>query len=146
MNLANQLLSYGSCQFPTMGFVVERYKAIANFVSEAFYKIKVVHQVGDARVEFSWGRVRVFDQTTAQIYHDICLEAPTARVKECRSKPKNKWRPMPMDTVELEKLGARKLRMTARNVLSTAEKLYTAGYISYPRTETNIFPKVLQIQ
>ena len=25
-NLANQLLSYGSCQFPTMGFVVERYK------------------------------------------------------------------------------------------------------------------------
>ena len=43
---------------------------------------------------------------------------------------------------ELEKLGARKLRMTARNVLQTAEKLYTAGFISYPRTETNIFPKV----
>ena len=41
VNLANQLLSYGSCQFPTMGFVVERYKAISNFVSEAFYKIKV---------------------------------------------------------------------------------------------------------
>ena len=39
-SLANQLLSYGSCQFPTMGFVVERYKAIENFVPEDFWKIR----------------------------------------------------------------------------------------------------------
>ena len=43
--------------------------------------------MGDARVEFSWGRVRVFDEVTARVYHDICLEAPTARVKECRGGP-----------------------------------------------------------
>ncbi len=35
--------------------------------------------------------------------------------------------------------------MTARDVLQTAEKLYTSGYISYPRTETNIFPKELNL-
>lgn len=39
-NLANMLLSYGSCQFPTMGFVVERYKAIGSFVPEDFWKIR----------------------------------------------------------------------------------------------------------
>jgi len=39
-HLANQLLSYGSCQFPTMGFVVERYKAIEEFIPETFWKIK----------------------------------------------------------------------------------------------------------
>lgn len=38
--LADQLISYGSCQFPTLGFVVERFKAIQAFVPEAFYKIK----------------------------------------------------------------------------------------------------------
>lgn len=38
--LANKLISYGSCQFPTLGFVVERYKDIENFIPEPFWKIK----------------------------------------------------------------------------------------------------------
>ena len=42
-------------------------------------------------------------------------------------------------------MGAKKLRMSARDTLAAAEKLYTSGYISYPRTETNIFPKELNL-
>lgn len=38
--LAEQLVSYGSCQFPTLGFVVERFKAIQAFVPEVFHKIR----------------------------------------------------------------------------------------------------------
>lgn len=144
--LANKLLSYGSCQFPTMGFVVERYKAIENFVPEAFWKIKVFHKIDDVNVEFHWKRLRLFDETAAQSYHDICLENPVAKVEECKSKPKSKWRPLPMDTVELEKLGARKLKLSAKVVMQAAEKLYTQGFISYPRTETNIFPKELNLR
>ena len=79
------------------------------------------------------------------MYHDICTEAPTARVEQCRSKPKSKWRPLPLDTVELEKLSSRKLRLSARATMTIAEKLYTSGFISYPRTETNIFPKEMEL-
>lgn len=40
----------------------------------------------------------------------------------------------------MEKLGSRKLRINAKETMRIAEKLYTQGFISYPRTETNIFP------
>lgn len=40
-NILDQvLISYGSCQFPTLGFVVERYKSIQDFISENFWKIE----------------------------------------------------------------------------------------------------------
>lgn len=39
-SLAERLISYGSCQFPTLGFVVERYKAIEEFVPETFWKLR----------------------------------------------------------------------------------------------------------
>jgi len=46
---------------------------------------------------------------------------------------------------ELEKQGSRKLRLNAKETMRIAEKLYTQGFISYPRTETNIFPKELNL-
>ena len=48
-------------------------------------------------------------------------------------------------SVELEKLASRKLRLSAKETMSIAEKLYTQGLISYPRTETNIFPNELDL-
>lgn len=47
--------------------------------------------------------------------------------------PKIKWRPIAMDTISLEKLGVRKLRMNAKKVMEAAERLYAKGFISYPR-------------
>lgn len=46
---------------------------------------------------------------------------------------------------ELEKTASRKLKINAKETMQIAEKLYTQGYISYPRTETNIFPKELDL-
>jgi len=139
--LSEQLISYGSCQFPTLGFVAERYKQIQDFIPEIFYKIKVVHVVGDSRVEYAWGRGRLFHEQICRIFCDICLERPIASVISVSSKPKSKWRPVALDTVELEKLASRELRISAKETMRIAEKLYTQAFISYPRTETNMFPR-----
>ncbi|XP_030646362.1 DNA topoisomerase 3-alpha [Chanos chanos] len=144
-SLSNQLISYGSCQFPTLGFVVERFKAIQAFIPESFFKIKVVHETGEESVEFNWKRHRLFNHTACLVLYQICMEDPMATVMSVVSKPKSKWRPLPLDTVELEKLASRKLRMSAKETMKTAEKLYTQGFISYPRTETNMFPKTLNL-
>lgn len=45
----------------------------------------------------------------------------------------------------MEKTVSRKLKINAKETMRIAEKLYTQGYISYPRTETNIFPKELNL-
>uniref|UniRef100_A0A3P8PWW5 DNA topoisomerase n=1 Tax=Astatotilapia calliptera TaxID=8154 RepID=A0A3P8PWW5_ASTCA len=144
-SLANQLISYGSCQFPTLGFVVERFKAIQAFIPETFYKIKVIHEVEEDCVEFNWKRNRLFNHTACLVLYQICMEDPIATVTSVTSKPKSKWRPLPLDTVELEKLASRKLRISAKETMKIAEKLYTQGFISYPRTETNIFPANLAL-
>ncbi|KAM6914565.1 LOW QUALITY PROTEIN: DNA topoisomerase 3-alpha [Lycodopsis pacificus] len=144
-SLGNQLISYGSCQFPTLGFVVERFKAIQAFIPETFYKIKVLHEVEEDTVEFNWKRNRLFNHTACLVLYQICMEDPIATVTSVTSKPKSKWRPLPLDTVELEKLASRKLRISAKETMKIAEKLYTQGYISYPRTETNIFPTTLPL-
>ena len=47
--------------------------------------------------------------------------------------------------VELEKLASRKLRLSAKKTMTIAEKLYTQGLISYPRTETNKFPPEMDL-
>ncbi|XP_046616836.1 DNA topoisomerase 3-alpha isoform X1 [Neodiprion virginianus] len=143
--LAEMLISYGSCQFPTLGFVVERFLAIENFKSEPFWKIKVTDERDGILVEFRWDRNRLFERLPCQIFLDMCLESPTATVEKVTCKQKSKWRPLPLDTVELAKLGSRKLKLNAKETMKIAEKLYTQGIISYPRTETNIFPKELNL-
>ncbi|XP_058851749.1 DNA topoisomerase 3-alpha isoform X1 [Acipenser ruthenus] len=143
--LSDQLISYGSCQFPTLGFVVERFKAIQAFIPETFYKIKVTHEMEDCEVDFGWKRNRLFHHTACLVLYQMCMENPVATVIDVSSKPKSKWRPLPLDTVELEKLASRKLKISAKETMKIAEKLYTQGFISYPRTETNIFPKDLNL-
>lgn len=143
--LSNQLISYGSCQFPTLGFVVQRYKQVQAFVPEPFWKLKVTHKKDDALTEFTWKRGRLFDHTACLVLYQLCLENPLAHVTDIRSRNKSKWRPHPLDTVEFEKMASRKLRINAKEAMNVAEKLYTKGFISYPRTETTIFPKELNL-
>ena len=37
-------------------------------------------------------------------------------------------------------MASRKLKIRAKETMRIAEKLYTQGFMSYPRTETNTFP------
>ncbi|KAF4519848.1 hypothetical protein B566_EDAN017439 [Ephemera danica] len=103
------------------------------------------HTIDEVTVQFRWSEDHLFDQIAVQVIFDKCEENPTATVEKVESRPKSKWRPLPLDTVELEKLASRKLRITAAEAMRVAENLYSSGLISYPRTETNIFPKDLAL-
>lgn len=146
--LANNLkvISYGSCQFPTLGFVVDRYFQVQNFVSEPFWSIKLMHIKDGVTARFNWARNHLFDRMIAVILFERCLAAKTAKVTNVQTKPASKWKPLPLTTVELQKLGSRFLHMDSQRVMSAAEKLYQKGFISYPRTETDQFDKVMDLR
>ncbi|KAK6428285.1 DNA topoisomerase [Oleoguttula sp. CCFEE 5521] len=141
-----QILSYGSCQFPTLGFVVERYFRVRNFVPETFWGIKVMHKKDDIDVSFRWARGHLFDRMVVVILFERCLTAKTARVTKMQTKPTSKWKPLPLTTVELQKCGSRFLRMDSQRVMQLAEQLYQKGWISYPRTETDQFDRAIDLR
>ncbi|KAG9508605.1 DNA topoisomerase 3-alpha, partial [Fragariocoptes setiger] len=140
------ILSYGPCQFPTLGFVVARYKEIVDFRSQNFWYIDVRHKKDGIDMSFNWKRARVFDENVCCALYSKIMERPVARVTSVSSKQKLHFRPYPMHTTVMEKLASQKLRMTAKRAMEVAEKLYNKGLISYPRTETNIFPQGLNLR
>ncbi|KAK5132614.1 hypothetical protein LTR08_008813 [Meristemomyces frigidus] len=141
-----QAISYGSCQFPTLGFVVERYFRVRNFIPETFWSVKVMHQKDGIKVNFNWARTHLFDRMAVVILFERCLTARTARVTKVQTKPTSKWKPLPLTTVELQKCGSRFLRLDSQRVMHVAEQLYQKGWISYPRTETDKFDKGMDLR
>ncbi|OQD77661.1 hypothetical protein PENDEC_c002G06544 [Penicillium decumbens] len=144
--LKDKIISYGSCQFPTLGFVVDRYLRVKNFKPETFWSIKVMHQREGKKVNFLWKRVHLFDRAAVTMMLERCLMAKQAKVTKVNQKPKSKWRPLPLTTVDLQMMGSRFLRMDSQTIMKVAEALYTKGYISYPRTETDQFDKAIDLK
>lgn len=114
-------ISYGSCQFPTLGFVVDRYFRVKNFISETFWKLQLFHERENMRVTFNWRRVHLFDRMTVTVIFERCLSARNAQVIELQKKPTSKWRPLPLTTVELQKTGSRFLRMDSQRVMKVSQ-------------------------
>lgn len=168
------VVSYGPCQFPTLGFVVERWARIETFRPEDFWYIDLsftVHADGTLLgqsqpqreqlqqehpqpehpqypspsstntrpIHLKWKRDRLYDRVLTMALYDSCLEAGEATVISLSGRPKNKWRPVPLATVELQKRASKYLRIGSETLMHAAEELYQSGYISYPRTETEKF-------
>ncbi len=153
--LTNKVISYGPCQFPTMGFVVERYLRRKNFIQEPFWYIDMQYQEGGdasggtgaaAWCTFKWDRARIFDHSTCFVLFDLCVTDGTAVVIRVEGRRKERWAPVPLATVELQKRSSRFLRLRSETTMSVAEGLYNKGLISYPRTETDQFSPEFDIQ
>ncbi|KAJ1725743.1 DNA topoisomerase 3-alpha [Coemansia erecta] len=144
----DKLISYGPCQFPTLGFVVDQFLRVESFVAEGFWFIYLQHQTENdgGTATFTWKRTRLFDQEAALALYAQCVGARTVRVDSVRARAKEKWRPLPLTTVELQKCCARFLRISPDATMALAEQLYNQGFVSYPRTETDQFDRAMNLQ
>lgn len=137
-----EVASYGTCQFPTLGFVVDRYKRVKRFKPELFWYIETETRKERKKTVFNWVRGHFFDrQYIAMLYDKCCKSGEEGLITKLESKRKLNFRPFPLTTVELQKDCAKFFKMSAKQALDAAEKLYNKGFLSYPRTETDKFPK-----
>jgi len=157
-------ISWGPCQIPTLGFVVDRYRARAQFVPQPFWYLEMYWdgkreasttgeeskksntQSSSHGVTFRWARGRLFDETSVQVLRNAALSANEAVIIKATTAPRTRSRPTPLNTVELQKRAASYFGMSSNACVESANKLYHNGYISYPRTETDEFDRSEDLQ
>jgi len=67
------VISYGPCQFPTLGFIVDRHQKIRDFKAEKFWSIELLYKSPENEsVKLNWDRGRVFDKLTCLILMEKC--------------------------------------------------------------------------
>ena len=71
-------------------------------------------------IEFNWSRQHLFDKYLASVLLEKCLLAPIAKVNRLETKPKSKWRPLPLSTIEMQKIGTKKLRLSSARIMEIA--------------------------
>ncbi|TCD68059.1 DNA topoisomerase [Steccherinum ochraceum] len=136
----SKMISYGPCQFPTLGFVVDRYNMVKAFRPEPFWYIylSILSQGQDAtEVPFTWHRGHLFDQGLVDVLYLTVMNTTRSRVVSVTAKETKKFKPYPLTTVDLQKAGSRLLKLSPKRILDIAESLYQKGFLSYPRTETD---------
>ncbi len=157
----NRGLSAGRVQSPAVRLVVERERERMAFVSASYYDVKAVfrsQQPGEPSFEAKLVTVdgkkiatgESFDDQGKMVANVLLLDGATAealaqaakgsdvsiRVVSVESKPSTRRPAAPFTTSTLQQEASRKLRMSAKQTMDTAQGLYQEGYITYMRTDS----------
>ncbi|MEM6888702.1 MAG: type I DNA topoisomerase [Pseudomonadota bacterium] len=135
--------SAGRVQSVTLRLIVEREMEIEAFRAREYWSVKALlgtprGQEFEARLTVLAGkkldRYDIANQTQAE----MAVQAITSRdltVASVEAKPANRNPSAPFMTSTLQQEASRKFGMGARACMSTAQRLYEAGYITYMRTD-----------
>lgn len=142
-DLDSSLVSYGPCQTPTLSFCVDRMDKIKSFKPEPYWYLEVELQSNDRPDRTfigKWSRVHLFDREVTYMFYNDVKHATTATVTNVTLQEKTKQRPTALNTVEMLRAASSGMGISPIHAMQVAERLYTQGYISYPRTETTQYP------
>ncbi|MCL2890941.1 MAG: DNA topoisomerase, partial [Methanomassiliicoccaceae archaeon] len=141
--VGKNFLSVGRVQSPTLKLLVARHEEIENFVPKPYWKIAgkfgMLAFKGDHTGNPFW------DKGNADAVLAKCNEAKKGIVSSYDVSLKEEYRPPPFDTTAMQ-VEANKIGIPPAAAMKAAEDLYTAGYISYPRTENTEYPKSLGLK
>ena len=147
-------LSAGRVQSPALRLIVEREHEIENFKSREYWSLhleshKGKQTFGARLIQYRGEKIEQFsivsDDEHRKLVDDIQKTAKgLAKVVRVERKPKSRQPAPPFTTSTLQQEAVRKLGMTTRGAMSTAQQLYegvdidggTVGLITYMRTDS----------
>lgn len=131
---------------------MERYLKRQKFVPEDYWYISCEVQGADPdeasgtlTCSFSWKRGIVYDRASCIMLYQLCVEAARAKVIQCSARCTFNYKPLPLNTIELQMRASRYLRISSDDTMTAAESLYQKGILSYPRTETDFFKEGFEL-
>ncbi len=138
-----KFLSYGPCQTPVLYLVVKRALEREAFQKKKYYVLEaLVRAEGE---EFKASANLGFDKAKAREVYARVSGVKRAAVTEAVYDVVQVNPPIPLNTIELERRASSFLNIRSKEALNIAENLYQNGLISYPRTETTIYPPSLNL-
>ena len=160
MKFVSTNLSAGRVQSAAVKIIVDRDRLRANFSRTKFFDLKVELSKTDSKKTFSANLFKLegkkiatsndFNSQTGEIKtNDVTLLSENEANQLCNKLNSDSWSIMdisekprtsnpkpPFTTSTLQQEAARKLRSSARQTMSTAQKLYENGFITYMRTDS----------
>jgi len=137
----NKRITYGPCQTPTLGFCVKRYEEVKNN-EQPYYLINLVTE--DGKVFVSTKKFNDYEEAKA-VFNEVCSCENEMKLLKEKEKETTVEKPQKgMKTTTLMKLGSERLGLSPEKTMNYAQALYSSGYITYPRTETDKYPEDLE--
>jgi DNA topoisomerase-1 len=147
-------LSAGRVQSPALRLIVEREHEIENFKSREYWSLHLDAHKGKQKfsarlVQYRGEKIEQFSIVSEDEHRKVVADIEktakgSAKVVKVERKPKNRQPAPPFTTSTLQQEAVRKLGMTTRGAMSTAQQLYegvdidggTVGLITYMRTDS----------
>lgn len=136
-NYGDKPLSLGRVQTATLALLVDRDEAIEHFVPSAYYELKATMDLPQGKLELMHAPAeekRITDKAVAEDIAQRTQGVPTTLKVE--KKPKKFAPPTPYSLPELQMAASARWGWSAKKTLDVLQKLYEAGAVTYPRTDS----------
>ncbi|KAB1192264.1 DNA topoisomerase I [Haloferax sp. MBLA0076] len=149
--LGNDFISVGRVQGPTLKLIVDREREIEAFDPEDYWELftNLTKDADGAAESFEaqyfyldedgTEAERVWDEAAAEEAYQTLLGVDAAEVTSVKRRTRTDKPPAPFNTTQFIR-AAGSIGYSAQRAMSIAEDLYTAGYITYPRTDNTVYP------
>ncbi|SEW05940.1 DNA topoisomerase I [Halobacterium jilantaiense] len=146
--MGEDFISVGRVQSPTLKLIVDKEREIQAFEPDDYWELFADLGKDDSTFEAQYfyenpedgtEAERVWDEDDAEAAFDVLRQAGEAVVDSVSRRTRTDDPPAPFNTTQFIR-AAGSLGYSAGRAMSIAEDLYTAGYITYPRTDNTVYP------